>query len=131
MERTEFPLAHGQSLAIESADTGNLVRLVGPDGFSTLLTIRITPQGPVLEFQGGLALATSGELTLHAGRLTLHGRDGISLSSGGDITVDTPGDFSTDARIINLDADRGNINLHANDDIRIQGERVMVNCEQG
>jgi hypothetical protein len=38
------------------------------------------------------------------------------------------GDLKTEARIQEIRARLGNVNVSANDDVRIDGERVMVNC---
>jgi hypothetical protein len=120
-------LAHERTLVIERLAAGDLLRVLGADG-GACLTILLRPAGPVIQFDGSLMLQTTGELALSAGRLALHGRDGVAITSDGDVTVQTPGDLSTSARIQNLTAELGNINLKANDDVKLNGERVLVNC---
>jgi hypothetical protein len=73
-------------------------------------------------------LQATGDLAVSAGRLALHGRDGVAITSDGDVTVQTPGDLSTSARSQNITAELGNVNVKANDDVKINGERVLVNC---
>jgi adhesin HecA-like repeat protein len=118
-------LAHGQRLAV---DAGNVLRLFAADG-QTTLTLLITPGGPVLQFSGGLAIHAEGNLALSGQTLDLHGREGVAISTGGDLRLHAERDLHSVARIQNITADLGNVNVRANDDVRIDGERVMVNCE--
>lgn len=118
-------LAHGQRLAVE---TGNVLRLFGADG-QTTLTVLITPAGPVLQFSGGLEIRTDGDLGLSGKRLALHGREGVAISTGGDMLLHADRDLHSMARIQNITAELGNVNVKANDDVRINGERVLVNCD--
>ncbi|HYT93458.1 MAG TPA: hypothetical protein VEL76_32370 [Gemmataceae bacterium] len=126
-ETQTLSLAHECTLVVARQPAGDVLRIVGPDGRNSL-TILLTPAGPVLQFDGSLMLQASGELALSAGRLALHGREGIAITSDGDVTVQTPGDLSTTARIQNITAELGNVNIKANDDVRMNGERIKMNC---
>jgi hypothetical protein len=126
-ETCSLSLAHQRTLLIERQPAGDVLRVVGADG-RNCLTVLLTPAGPVLQFDGSLRLETSGDLAVSAGRLALHGRDGVTITSDGDVTVQTPGDLSTTARIQNITAELGNVNVKANDDVKLNGERVLVNC---
>jgi len=126
---TTLALAHGQTLAVETDPAGSVIRLVGADGQMTL-TVHITPAGPVLQFGGaGLAIQADGDLAVSARRLVLHGREEVTVCTDGDLTVRATGDLHSSARIQNLTAELGNVNVKANDDVRLNGERVMVNCD--
>ena len=107
-------------LHIEPSGDGHVLRLVGPGG-GQRIEIAITPQGPVLRLHGGLRLELAGDLAVDARRVTLHGREGLALSSGADASIAAVGDLSARAEL-------GDIALHANDDVRIDGERVRMNC---
>jgi hypothetical protein len=129
-ERQRFDLAGRQQLVLEQQPTQTVLRLLAPDGQVTL-AVHVTPAGPVLHFGGaGLLIQADGDLAVNAGRLALHGRDGVVLSSGGDARIRIAGDLETCARIQTITAERGNVNVKANDDVRLDGERVLVNCEQ-
>ncbi len=94
-----------------------------------MLTIRMSEKGPCIELQGAqLTLKTTGQLRIDADRCHIHGRRGLALTSGGDVVLHTPGDLHSSARIQNIRATLGNVNVQANDDIRLNGERVLVNC---
>jgi hypothetical protein len=107
-------------LHIEPDGAGHVLRLVGPGG-GQRLEIAVTPQGPVLRLQGGLRLELAGDLAVDARRVALHGREGLTLSSGADASVVAAGDLAARAEL-------GDLSLRANDDVRIDGERVRTNC---
>src|SRR5262245_17033889 len=125
VESTTLALSHGQVLAVEADPIGSVLRLRGSDGQMTL-TVRITPAGPVLSFGGaGLAIQAEGDLAVSARQLVLHGREGVSVLTGGDLTLQAERDLHSSARIQNITAELGNVNLKANDDVKIDGERVL------
>lgn len=107
-------------LHIDSVGDGHTLRLVGPGG-GQRLEIAITPQGPVLRLGGNLRVELTGDLAVEARRIALHGREGLALSSGADGSVQVVGDLA-------VTADLGDVSIRANDDVRIDGERVRMNC---
>lgn len=121
-------LAGEHRLLLRRGAGRDVLDLVASDG-RIQISIEITRDGPVLRLEGAaVAIRASSELSLEADRLTLHGRDSVSVSSGGRVEVRTPGDIRTEARTQEVRATHGNVNLKANDDIRLDGERVLVNC---
>jgi hypothetical protein len=125
---TAVALVGGQQLVVEDLPAANVLKLLSADGRLTL-SIRVTPAGPVLHLEGaGLMIQTDGDLAVSAGRVAIHARDGLALTSGGDAHIHAAGDLHSTARIQNLTADLGNVNVKANDDIKLNGERVLVNC---
>jgi hypothetical protein len=107
-------------LHIESDGAAHVLRLVGPGG-GQRLEIVVTPQGPVLRLAGGLRVELAGDLAVDARRVALHGREGLALSSGADASIVAAGDLAARAEL-------GDLSLRANDDVRIDGERVRTNC---
>ncbi len=121
-------LVADQELTVEDLGTSNLIHLRGREG-RTALTIEVTPAGPILRFDGpGLSIQTTGPLTIESERIALHGREGLSLSSGGDAAIRVQGDLELSARVQTIRAELGNVEVHANDDVRFIGERVLLNC---
>ena len=124
----ELTLSGGQRLLIQRNGVEELLHIVSAHGGITL-TIQMTEDGPVLRFEGAnIKLEATGELAVEADRLALCGRSGVSVTSRGDVNIQTPGDLHSAARRQNITATRGNVNLRANDDVKLNGERVMVNC---
>jgi hypothetical protein len=122
-------LAGRHQLVMQRTQDSNILRLLGRNG-EVCLSIEVTPAGPVLRFEGAaLKLEASGDLMIEAERLAFVGRSEVVLDSGGDLLVHAEGDLHSKARIQNITADLGNVNVKANDDVRINGERVRVNCD--
>jgi hypothetical protein len=123
-------LADRHRLLIDQTEGGNELRLISPDG-STPITLEISSRGVVLRIESpGIALHASGNLSLSAEHLTLHGRTALSLASGGDLHLDAAGDLHSSAQAQVLRAERGGVEVKATDDVKISGERVMVNCDE-
>lgn len=121
-------LAARQRLEVLTRDDRSELALVGSDG-KVRLRIEVTAEGPVLHVEGdGLKVRVEGDLALTADRLALVGRQELTLRSGGDLHVEAARDLHSQARIQHIKAELGNVNVRANDDVRLNGERVMVNC---
>jgi hypothetical protein len=125
ISRLEF--VGGQRLLIERGEREDLLSLVAPSGDVTF-SVRITPDGPVLRFEHGLRLEAAGPLEFAGRSLVLSGKEGVCIKSGGDAVIDVAGDLSSTARVQNIKARLGNVNVKANDDVRLTGERVRLNC---
>lgn len=117
-------LPHDQRLHLE--EDGRLLRLEGADG-RTGIRIRITREGPVLEVDGDLALRAGGRLELEGESVAIRARDHLQLSAGGDADVAIKGDLMTRARINQIRAELGDVRISANDDVRLDGERIFMN----
>jgi hypothetical protein len=123
-----LPLQGGHELSLVRATEQDVLCIRSSSG-QTVLVIEVTERGPVLRFEGAsLAIEARGELSISAETLRLAGRSGLEVQSQGDIRLDTPGDLHATARVHNIRASLGNVNIGANDDVRLNGERVMVNC---
>ncbi len=94
----------GHSLSLTQTPDGHLLRVTGPDGGAGL-TIILTPQGPVLRVASGLRVEVAGDLNLEAENVRIHGRDDVRIEAG-----------------------RGDVFIRANDDVRLDGERIRNNC---
>jgi hypothetical protein len=123
-----IPLAGQHTLSIEKSPAGNTLRLLGKDG-AVRLSIEVTDQGAVLRFEGpSLAIQTAGDLSIQADSLSIQTRTNITLATQGSLNLNADGDLRSHARSQHIVSDYGNVNLKANDDVRINGERVKVNC---
>lgn len=71
------------------------------------LTVRFTPEGPVLSFGGArLDLSHAGHVNLSCETLRLHGRRAVEVRSDGEIAV------------------RGT------EDVHLDGRNVLINCDE-
>ncbi|MBZ5638492.1 MAG: hypothetical protein LAO51_06990 [Acidobacteriia bacterium] len=124
--RGGLELVGGQRLVVARRGGEDLVTLVARDG-EISFTLRITPSGPVLRFDRDLTIEASEALDLVGRRVGIRGREGVAIESGADATIEVAGDLTSTARIQNLRARVGDVNVKANDDIRLTGERIRLN----
>ena len=119
-------LAGGQSLQVLRGDREDVVLLVDREG-DTAFTLRLTEDGPVLRFERGLTIETRETLALAGRRVDIRGTEGVSICSGGDAVIDVAGELNSTAHTQHLSARLGNVNVKANDDVRLNGERIKLN----
>jgi hypothetical protein len=121
-------LAERQRLDVVAAPGTGELRLFGTDG-SLRLRLELTPGGTVLHVAGkDLKIDVRGDLALAADRLALVGRRELALHTEGTLSIAAEGDLHSTARAQHIAARLGNVDVKANDDVRLNGERVMVNC---
>lgn len=129
-EQTSLVLAGQHRLLVTQVEGGHSVQIVTPQG-ATPVVIEVTSHGVTVKVDGpGIALRASGALSLSAETLTLEGRQGVTIASGGDLDVGVAGDLTTRARTQVVRADAGSVDIKASDDVKLVGERVMVNCDE-
>lgn len=122
----ELDLGHGRHLLIERDGDGSTLQLLDTAGVAAL-RIRITAEGPVLELGGDVKIRVGGTLDLEAERLRLAGRSGVEIASGGDLDLRAAGDAHASARQQELTAELGEVRIRANDDVKLNGERILLN----
>jgi hypothetical protein len=98
-------LASGRSVVCRSgAESCDEITLRGPEG-EILLEVVLTPAGPLLRFRAAQ----------------------VQLECAGDLKLRC-GSFHVEATEIDIEASRGDVNVRANDDVNLNGERVRLNC---
>jgi hypothetical protein len=125
----ELELRAGRRVVLERTADDDRLRLVAAGG-EVLLEILVTDRGPVLRAAGSLTLEAPDHLTLEGRKVTVRGREGIEVVSGGDLQIEARGDLHSRARLQTITADLGDVKVKANDDVRLNGERVLVNCDE-
>jgi hypothetical protein len=121
-------LMRDQQLLIQRNPASDLIQLVACNGQANL-SVHVTKEGSVLRLEGaGLTIETSGALSINAARVAIHGRDGVVISSGANAEIKAASELTTHAQTQNINAELGNINIRANDDVKLDGERIRMNC---
>ena len=121
----DIDLPGGQRLQV-SVEGGDTILKVNAEG-KTMVNIRITRDGAELNFEDGIQVRTQGDLMLDGDRVTFRAREELRLESGGEVSICAQGDLNTEGRIQNIRAKLGNVNVKANDDVRLRAERIFLN----
>ena len=138
---TTIQLPHGRQLSLDAvdptdpSDESRVLTIADPLG-AIELEIVLGPNGPLVRVSASaLELRTTGSLSLECERFQVDAREGIELRSNGDLVQSVAGDVSTKAggalscegKSLRLRARRGEAQIEAHDDVRIDGERVLLN----
>lgn len=132
-----WTLASGRTLTVQSTDEGDDEIRISGRGGTVELHVVLTPRGPVLKFESAaMKLESTGKIEVDCDRLHLRSKRGIVQETGGDLIqhaggnaeLAVRGDASTVARSVELTSRRGDVRLRANDDVKLNGERVRLNC---
>lgn len=122
----EIKLPGGQRLLLRSDGDDSVIRIEASG--TTVVNIRITADGAELLFEDGLRMRAEGKLVLDGDQVTIRGREDLRLKSGGEVSIHAEGDFYTEGRVQHIRATLGNVNVKANDDVKLRGERILLNC---
>lgn len=120
----------GSAVSPASVETAgeDCLRLIDARGVISL-KIRLSPDGPVIEVGGGsVALKLEGDLAIGARRLLLHGEEGVEISSKADVSIVAGENIASRAKRQDVTATLGDVRVYANDDVKIDGERIRMNC---
>jgi uncharacterized protein (DUF2345 family) len=97
----------------------------------------MTERGPVLRFRAAdLEIASPGDVRVDCDHLHLRAARGIVEETGGDLVhvakgdavIQAGGDLRAEARAARVEARRGDVVVEANDDVKLLGERIKLNC---
>ena len=124
-------LGLGWSARLEPQPRGATLRLVHPEQGSFAVEIAITARGPVIRATSVSALELEAATEIHAtcDRFTVDAREAVTLRAG-QITNEASGTFRAEGRAVEVDATAGDVRIHANDDVQVLGEQVLLNCER-
>jgi hypothetical protein len=124
-ERTLARLATGYSLRVRDAD--RTLQVFAPSG-QMCVQLVLAPEGPRIELHGAdLAIRTDRTLTIECDRLDLRAAHGLAIASGGDLELIAVGELHSQAFAQRHVATRGDVQLKANDDVQLDGERIRLN----
>lgn len=101
------------------------------------LQICMTERGPLLRFRAAdVELETARDVKINCENFEVHAEKDIVQTSGGHLRqriggqadVKVRGRMTLAARESRLQAKRGNVQIEANDDVEVLGERIKLNC---
>lgn len=132
-----MPLASGRSLEIAEEGAGERIQVRSAEG-QILVSIRLTDEGPVLSLAGvSLELTAAKTLSLACDTLRIQAAQDAAVEVGGSLHERVRGSVvreagrsaRTTAREVKVEASPGGVEIRANDDVDIVGERVRLNSE--
>lgn len=125
---TTLGLVGGQTLAVEHQGERDLVHIRSLDG-EVRVTVVVSAAGAMIRLEGaGLVVSAAGALVIDAEHVSIHSREGIELCSQGNTRIVAQGDLELDARSQLITAQLGDVAVRANDDVRLNGEHIRLNC---
>lgn len=127
-DRRGVSLAGDHRLVVARGTEEDVLQVQGSDG-TLCVEVVVTETGARVRLEGGdVRIRSSGRLSLDGESVAIRGRDGVSLQSGADMEVDVAGVIKSEAHAQRLIARRGDTTIYANDDVRLDGERIRMNC---
>jgi hypothetical protein len=134
---TPVQLPSGRSIEWYALEDGaEHLRIRGIDG-DVELEVVLTESGPRLRFRAAdIALEADGKVQVDCDEFHVRSRGDIVHEAAGNmgesvagnaVTV-VRGDLRMSARTAGVRATRGDVRLKANDDVKLEGERIKLNC---
>ena len=128
-------LPSGRTVRTSHREDRETIQVTSPQG-ETELHIEFTENGPVLRFQSAALDLQADAVRMKCRTFELQASEqiversggGVDRSAAGNVKETVGGDLVTEARIVDVRARRGDVRLRANDDVRLNGERVKLNC---
>ncbi|MFO0619126.1 MAG: hypothetical protein U0414_41440 [Polyangiaceae bacterium] len=126
--RSGSQIALADGYTAEATKSGDRLDVTAPDG-RVCLSIKLTPEGPRVEVSAAaLAVTTTGSLSLSADSMRLAAKRDLAIEVGGDVRIDAGGEVVSRGLEQRIEATLGDVRIGANDDVRVDGERVLLNA---
>lgn len=131
------PFASGRSLEIAELPGEERIHVRAPGG-QLLLSLRLTPEGPVLALSGvSLEIAAQKHIAIACEDLSIRTTGDASVDVGGSLRQHVRGSAIREAgkasieraREVKVEASPGGVVIQANDDVDIKGERIRLNSD--
>lgn len=118
----EPPLVPHATLGLKS---GESIRIEGDSG-QALMELYEGDRGPIVRLLSpDLEIEIAGALRISAATIALRAQQGpLHLDATTEVVL------GGEAKDLRLTAPRGGIDLHANDDVDVKGERIRLNCDE-
>lgn len=128
-EETEsLALAGDHQLVLVRGSGEDVLRVEGKDGRLEVEVV-VTESGTRLELHGtDVRIRSAGDLSLDGETVAITGRERVSVRSEGELDLEAAGLLRSEAHAQRIVARRGDTTIYANDDVRLDGERIKMNC---
>jgi hypothetical protein len=117
----------GFELALESGAAQEKLQLRAPGG-EMCLEIRLARHGVEVSIAAAeIALSTKSSLRVDCQSIAFNAQEDIAISSQGSLRLASAKQLSIESRSVAVASTLGDLSLCANDDVRIEGERIRLN----
>jgi len=107
-------------IVLRRCGDSDALTLLERDG-KVAVSVTITEGAVTLTIGGAdLEVAVERNLSIRAQNIALEGRDGVAITTAGPLV--------TTGRSQQLTATHGDVAVDANDDVKLNGERIRLNC---
>jgi len=110
---------NGFSVRVGQPEAPSSIQVDAPDG-SICIAIKMTQDGPQLELSGQ-------SLSLSFAKLISVAGEDFELDASRDIQLRAGGKFKSEGFTQEVRSTRGDVRIVANDDVRVDGERIQLN----
>lgn len=133
----EVVLPSGRKLEVQTDADADVLRFRASSG-ECVLTIHLTDAGPVVRVgAAAVEVRAATRLSLECEEFELRAAKNAAIEVGGDLVERVGGsanrivrgDVTFQAQHARMEARPGGIELRANDDVRVTGERVLLNSD--
>ncbi len=122
------PLGSGWCARFEAGDYRATLRIAHPDREPVEVTITITEQGPVIRASAAaLEIESATDISARCERFRVDARDSVSLRAP-RIGHHASEVLRAEGAAVAIEARAGDVRIHANDDVQVLGEQVLLNC---
>jgi len=131
------PLKSGHELTVSENPESDIILIKNTKGI-ILFSLEINGQGTTLHIDSeNISINALKNITLSAENINIESKKNTFIKSEGDFqqyvkgnkTSETQGNSIDTAKTQHIKAFLGDVKLKANDDIKLNGERVKLNCD--
>ena len=111
----QMQLDSGRQVVVHSSENEELLEIVETEG-EVILKVRLTDAGPVISIQGTyLELKSTETITLESKKVKIKAEEEVGIESKGSLEIDSS----------------KRIGIHSDDEIRVVGKMIHLNCGFG
>ena len=116
--------------ALESRERGALLRLENAERGVVEIEIVLTADGPVIRAAAAaLEIMAVSDVVARCNRFSVEARESFSVRAP-EISHEAVGAMRLEGGDVVVTARAGDVALHANDDVRVRGEQILLNCDR-
>lgn len=119
----QVSLGDGWTAGLSAVAGGALLRVGGgPSGGTMEIVIALTSEGPVLRARAAaLEVIADKDIVARCESFRVEARKDVSFTAGETLR--------TEGRRVEVEATHGSVNVEANDNVKLLGENILLNCD--